>query len=774
MARKDDDLTTDKDESPKDEVLEKAKKRFRAALEAWQKQAAREKDDLSFQAPEKQWDEGARRQRLGMSIDGVPTPARPVLSISKLDQPIQMVLNQERAAHLGVSIQPLSADAETKTAEILEGLYRRIERDSRAHLARSWAFNRAVKAGRGYYEVDTEYDEYSTEPDDQVIKIKRILHQESVYFDPSAQEPDFSDANFAFIASWVPVQDFEAEFPGAKIPETDDGFQEDDNQDPLWVKGDGEQRAVRVLKYYDRVKTYKRVDKGQRKREECKVTWHLMTGWEVLDKGPWNGKLIPIITVVGSELIPFDAERRWQGIIAPAKDAQRLYNYSASTAVELVALEPKAPYIGAEGQFEGHESEWQQANIRNWPYLEYKPTTFNGEPIPPPQRAQVDVGRLGPSMQLLQQADQFIQVTTATYDPSLGRTNNREKSGRAIMALQQQGDEGNSHYMHNLAEISMGYEAKVILDLIPAIYDRPGRLARTLNEEDETETVMLNSPYVKHPQTGRPVPAPGGQVPPGLPMMPPQQPQQGPPGMPMQPLPPAQPEVRHYDLKKGIYSVAVSIGKTRQSALQEGAEEIGQILQADPQLMPLIGPLYFKYRSFPGAKEIADLMAQVRDKTFPGLKTDKDGQPSVEQAQARIQALEQQLQMMGQQLQEAAKMIETDQAKQQAGLQKAAMDNQTKLQIAAADTQAKLATNDADNQTKLILALLERQHNALMEALARGHEADMKGADQRHEAGMAASGQQHDAAMNALGTAPLAAPEFTGSATQPLETPKEV
>ena len=725
-----------------------AKKRWKICVEAWSKQATREKDDLAFQVPERQWDEGARRQRLGMAIEGVPTPARPVLSIPKLDQPIQMVLNQERSAHLGVSIQPLSADADKETSEILEGLYRRIERDSQAHLARSWAFNRAVKAGRGYYEITTAYDDSSDDPNDQVIRIERILHQESVYFDPSAQKPDFSDANYVFLASWVPLADFKAEFPDAKIP-TNDEFQEDEVLEPEWIRGEGETLAVRVLKYYYKEKTYKRQEKGARKREQVEVDWCLMSGLEILDSGDWAGKYLPIVTVIGSELIPFDQERRWQGIIGPAKDAQRLYNYSASTAVELVALEPKSPWVGAEGQFEGYEAKWQQANIRNWPYLEYKPKTLNGELIGPPQRAQVDVGRLGPSMQLLQQADQFIQITTATYDPSLGRTSNREKSGRAIMALQQQGDEGNSHFMHNLAEVSMAYEAKCILDLIPTIYDREGRLARTLDEEDDSKTVMLNAPHFQHPETKMPMPAPGGQLPPGTPMLPAPPPQ---PGVP--PTPPQSPPVKHYDLKKGIYSVAVSIGKTRQSALQEGAEEIGQILQSQPNLMPLIGPIYFKYRDFPGSKEIADLMAQVRDKQFPGLKTGDDGQPSAQQLQSQLQQMGQQMQMMQSQLQGAMEQIKTEQAKQQATIQTAQIKSQTDLQVAA-----------MNNQTKLAIESLIAKFESMMKGQQMTHEAVQNDADRAHEALMSTAQQTAAAANKAADLT------YKASANVPLESP---
>lgn len=718
-------------ETPKAKLLNQAKRRFKVSAEAEQKQRQREKDDLRFQVPELQWDDAAKRARLGMGNDGVPQPARPVLSISKIDQPIQMVLNQERAAHLGVSIQPLSADAETETAAILEGIYRRIERDSQAHVARSWAFSRAVECGRGYYRVNTQYDETSDNPFDQTITIERILNQDAVYLDPAAQKPDFSDGAYGFITSWVSRGDFKAEFPDAMISTCDDSeFESYVTEAPDWVRGSGEEAAVLVVEYFYVEKRFEEIKAAKnlsRKREVRDVKWAKLTAWEILEEGDWNGQYIPIIPVIGKELHRFDEERRWVGLITNAKDAQRLYNYAASSAVELASLEPKAPWIIAEGQIEGYEHEWQQANVRNLPTLTYKPTTIGGEPAPPPQRVQVDVSRLGPSMQLLQQADQFIQATTATYDPSLGRLNSKEKSGRAIMALQQQGEEGNSHFMHNLADISMTYEAKVILDLIPKIYDREARLVRTLDEEGESDTVLVNAPFVRD-RDKRPVPAPP-QPPPG--MMPPQgmgpggPPMGGPPGMPppgMMP-PPKRPEVKTYDLRKGIYSVAVSIGKTRQSALQEGAEEIGQILQSQPQLMPLIGPLYFRYRDFPGAKEIADLLAKMRDKQFPGLADDEDEGPTIEQVKAKAEQMGQQIQMMQQQMGEMAKALETEQAKAQATLAKAQIDGQTKVQVA-----------EIQSKTELMLAEIKAQLEQMSAAQKMGHESAEAEKDREQEA----------------------------------------
>ena len=722
-------------------LLRTAKERFKHAQEAENKQRTREKDDLRFQVPEEQWDEDARRQRLGQAVDGVPTPARPILSIPKLDQPIQLVLNQERAAKLGVSIQPLSPDAGVEDAIILEGLYRRIERDSQAHVARSWAFDRAVKCGRGAYRVRTEFDESSDNPSDQVIRIERILHQEAVYFDPSATKPDFSDGEWAFIATWMPLATFKREFPNAQEDFSDEAFADLVNAAPEWVRGDGEKAAVLVAEYFFKQHSYQDVTVGNgqtRKKDVVTVKWAKINGFEVLEEGELDGKWIPLIPVIGKELQPFDSERRWTGIIGPAKDAQRLYNYAASQAVELAALEPKAPYVGAEGQFDGHESEWQQANIRNFPYLEYKQVDVQGKPAPPPQRVQVDMGRLGPSMQLLQQADQFIQITSATFDPSLGRESAREKSGKAIMALQQQGDSANSHYMHNLADISMNYEARVVLDLIPKIYDRPGRLARTLDEEGESETIMLNQPFYTDPETKQPIPVEEGQQPPA-PMEP-----QGQSGMP----PPAPPKVKHYDLSKGIYSVAISIGKQRQTALQESAEEIGQILQAQPNLMPLLGPIYFENRDFPGARQIAKVLKQVRDKQFPDLDGDAEGQPSPEQLKAQIGQMGQQMEMMGAQLEAAIKAIETDQAKQQATLLKAQMDNETKLRIA-----------QGDNETKLALAEISSRLDEFLEALKVRHQADENEADRELDA------------SKVLAAPALAVPEFKGSNDMPLENP---
>jgi len=703
-------------------TFNEALERFKLSQEAYANQRKREIDDLEFQIPENQWPDAASKMRDSSSADGISTPARPKLSISKLDQPIQLIVNQQQRARLGIQIHPVSPEADVETAAMIQGLYRSIERNSRADIARGWAFDRAVKAGMGFYRVNTVYDSESDEPFDQKIVIERLLYQDNVYLDPSAQMPDWSDGEFAFSCTWMPFDRYKREYHASSMAD----YNEDALIDlkvtvPDWVRLEGENNTHVLVAEYFR-KTYRKetwveleggghsllsdlpegavVREGGRERtvDVPTVTWSVINGVEeVTEPQTWNGKYIPIIPVIGRELQPFNDDRYFVGMIGPAKDGQRLYNYAASNAVEIGALEPRAPWLMYEGQDEGFEEMWKQSNTRNFPTLKVKPVTIAGAPAPLPTRVPIDGSRLSVSMQLLQQADQYIQATTSTFDPSLGRGGS-DRSGRAVMALQQQTDAGTSQYLDNLAAISMTYEAKVILDLIPAVYDRPGRVVQIVKGEEDQSAAIVNLPFFMDPESGRPRPIPVGGIPqmpggppppgglvPGLPPVgapsPPGMPPMGglppmgmPPGAgPVQPgipfpggngaapMIPSPPKRKFFDLTTGVYGVSVSVGRSFQTRLDEGAAEIGQILQGNPALLPLIGPLYFRYRDFPGSQEISELLKKERQHMMPWL--DEDEGDNVAALTAQLQQLQEQGQQLQAELAKASDYIKTDQAK---------------------------------------------------------------------------------------------------------------
>lgn len=720
-----------------EQLLEKAKKRIKASRDAFSSQRTREESDLQFQVPEMQWTPDAIAARKGGNVNGVVTPPRPILSISKVDQPIQLVQNQARQAKLGVNIHPVSEKASKETAETLQGLYRRIERDSQADQARLWAFDRASKAGMGAYVVRTKWDEDSSkDPNDpsawdQEITIDRLLNQNLVFFDPAAQKPDFSDGEFSGVGAWMTHEAFKREFPKAEYSSaTAKEFSDLADGDGDWFQGEGDERKCLVVEYWYKEHNLETLEiedqygkKRTRDRDKVTVKYCKLTATEVLEEAEWNGKLLPVIPVIGRELQPFGNERRWVGMIGPAKDGQRLYNFSASTFVESMASEPKAPWMVAEGQEEGHENEFLLANIRNLPYIRYKPTSLNGQPVQPPQRTQIDTSKMQLAVLGMQEGDQMVQASTSIYDPSLGRENPRDKSGKAIMALQSQSDAGTSHFLASMADVSLAYEARVILDLIPAIYDRPGRVARILTGEDKDQVVMLNAPYV-----------------------------QGEDGFPQRVEDGTQ-NAKLYDLSQaGGYSVSTTIGKSFQTKMQQAAEQIGGLLTEAPALLPVIGDIWVGNLDIPDAAEMKKRMAKWRESVMPGLGDSEEGQPpTIDQLQAQLQAMQAQGQQMQQQLQMAMKEIETEQAKQksqilqaqldaQTTIQKAQLDSNTRLQIARLNAQVKGGTMAQEAHDEQVIMGETHGFEAVESEKDRELERELAHFKAAHDVGMAAGG----------------------------------
>jgi len=677
-------------------LLEQAQARFKVSLEAEEKQREREKADLEFVIPENQWDAEAKKARKG---DGI-TPGRPMLSISRLDQPMQLILNQMRSADLGVLIHPVSEEATDDTAETIQGIYRHIERKSRAEIARYWAFARAVPAGRGYYRVLTDWDDEGGDPSDQKIVIKRILHQDGVFLDPSAEEPDFSDGKYAFVVAWMKADEFKRKYPNANAaPSNKFDWEGLRKEAPEWVREDD----VLVAEYWYKDFT------ADSDRDEWTVKRAMVCGWDILEKPVgWPGKWIPIVPVFGREVQPYSSERMWNGIVRPARDGQKLHNFAASSAVEAMSIEPKTPFIGSVKAIAGYEKLWQQANIKNYSVLPFNDwDAETGQPIQRPERAQVDGSRMQLSLQVLQMSDQFIQAATAIFEPSLGRLTGQEQSGRQVLALQQQADAATGHFLQNLADISMTYEAKIILDLIPKIYDRQGRITRMIYGDDKkSKPVMLGQPFVMDPQSKRPMPIPQNQ-----------------------PIPE---NAKTYNLAEGVYDVSVSVGKSYQTRLDEGSDKIWELMTQRPELFMMMGDIALGFTDWPGASEMADRMKKIIEKQMPGVMEGEDGQPTPEQMMGIIQQLQQQLQAGQAQMQAMAKALETEQVKRESQEKIAQMGNETKLTIAQDNNQTKLALEQMSAKMGGISAMLEK----LMSADQREHESSEAELDRDHDVEM--------------------------------------
>jgi hypothetical protein len=488
---------------PSDEdILQEAKERFALASKAEFDIRKDFVDDVRFRSGE-QWPDKVREDR---SQDG-----RPCLVINRLPTLIHQVTNDQRQNRPAIKVHPIDSAATTETAKIIQGIIRHIEYNSNADVAYDTALELAVTGGFGYFRVLTGF--VSAESFDQEIYIKRIRDPLSVYLDPFAQEPDGSDASWGFIVDELSKSEFKSKYPNAKAAMSDFDWKSDDACDPLWFTGEG----LKVAEYFYRefqpdtlhlLSTGIPVRSGDLEDHLAKaaesglqvsvvdsretqipvVKWCKIAGNEILESTEWPGSYIPIIPVYGAEIM-VNGRRILEGLVRNAKDPQRMLNYWKSAETEAIALAPRAPFIGAEGQFEGHEAEWATANRRNHAYLEYKPTTIAGQMAPPPQRNSVE-----PAVQAITMASQGakadLQDTTGIYPAGVGAQSN-EISGVAIQKRATQVQTANFHFVDNLTR-SLKHAGRILVDLIPEIYDT-ARAARIIGDDGEQKVVTVNA-----------------------------------------------------------------------------------------------------------------------------------------------------------------------------------------------------------------------------------------------------------------------------------------
>ncbi len=615
------------------DILTVARSRLDMAVAALAESREDEIDDLRFYAgsPDNHWQWPADVLATRGAVQGQTINARPTLTINKLPQHVRQVTNDQRQNRPGAKVIPVDDNADVEVADIFNGLIRHIEYISDADVAYDTACENQVAYGEGYIRLLTEYCDDNTF--DQDIKIGRIRNSFSVYMDPLIQDPTGADAKWCFITEDLTKAEYERLYPDATPITTLQSLGVGDQSISNWLNED----TIRIADYYyiDYDKATLNLYPGnqtafegtpedkmlrehfgkpvnKRVSDRPKVKHCKINGYDILEENDWAGKWIPVIRVVGNEF-EVDGRLYVSGLVRNAKDAQRMYNYWVSQEAEMLALAPKAPFIGYGGQFEGYEDKWKTANTNNWPYLEVNPDATDGQGgvLPLPQRAQPPMASSG-LLQAKSGAAEDIKSTTGQYNASLGMGSN-ERSGKAILARQREGDVGTYHYGDNLAR-AVRHIARQIVDLAPKIYDTQ-RIARIIGEDGETKMVKIN----------------------------PDQP------MPVNKIVDEQGVVieKIYNPGVGKYDVVATTGPGYATKRQEALEAMAQLLQGNPQLWAVAGDLFVKNMDWPGAQEMSKRFAKTID---PKILADDDKSP-------QLQAAEQQIEVMGQEMQQMHKML---------------------------------------------------------------------------------------------------------------------
>jgi len=704
---------TDKD------IIAEAKEFHELCVNTFDKDRQIALDDMKFGlGGANQWDDLAVASR---QLEG-----RPCLTINNIPAIVHQVTNDVRQNRQSIHVHPTDAESSEEVAEVIEGLIRHIEYDSGADAAYDKALECAVKAGFGFFTLVTEYcDPMSF---DQDIKIKRVRNPFNIYLDPAAVEADGSDSRRAIMTARMPKMVFEAEYPDREP--TAEYFATNVGADKDWLGKD----FVRVAVYYrieeaqetllrlsdgtGRLKSDKRplppgvVLTGEsRPTTTRKVMWYKLTALEVLEKKELPFKWIPIFPVYGEEN-DIDGEVSYTGLIRNAKDPKRLENYWLTAATEEIALRTKTPFIGAAGQFEGFEKDWNEANVKSFPYLEYNPVNLDGVQAPPPQRqppSDVPSGFIA----MAGLARDNVKAVTGIYDASLGNRSN-ETSGIAIRARQHQGDVGNFHFSDNLSR-AIKHCGRTILSAIPIVYDAP-RIARVVGADGQASTVEINTPTIETDETGQAIT-----------------------------------KIKN-DMTVGQYDCIVTSGPAYNTLREEAAANMIEMGGKWPKLMDVAGDKIVRALDWPGAEEIADRL----EKTLPPGLADKpqDGKeapPMVQTPNGPI-PLDQAGQMIGQ-MDHALSQMQQELEQHEAGIKKAEIAAAASIEVARINAEARGDNAELSAFAKLLQmqAAPQIDHAAAVQAaadpahpnapapVAQGLEqapADAQASDQGHQQAM--------------------------------------
>jgi Phage P22-like portal protein len=724
-----------------DAFLKQARDRFKQAEEAERDIRDEALRDLKFLAGD-QWNPDDKRIREEQS--------RPCITINLVKKFVSQVVNEERQAHGALMVNPQGAATSwaisqefqvdpRDAADIWQGLLRHIEVRSDAECAYDTAYQGMVGNSFGWIKIGAEFASPTTF--DQELRVDRILDSFAVYSDPYAIEPDRSDMDWAFEVERISRDEFKKLHPNSNMvsmgfyDEFEGGPQkpwitEDDVQIAKywWIKKkprtlqmlecepatfqsvrkkfkvlrlqDGvlnEEGLVRFRAFRDEyselpegVNAAKDDDGNLVERQEMwpEVHWAKITGTDILSEGIWKGRWIPLVPVLGEEMV-VDGKRILLSLTRFLRDPQQVYNWMRSAEAQAIALTPIAPWLGAVGQFATNSQEFQNSNRVLYNKLEYDPVVGpNGELVPQPTRNVAE-----PPIQALsaasQQANLELREVSGIYPEALGEPSNAI-SGRAIFARKQESDTTNFHFLDNFRR-AMRHLGRIEMDLVPHYYDSKNRIIRIVKPDDEHELVMINGPTT---YKGKPA---------------------------------------WFDPEVGEYDVTVQFG-SRESALERTFDMLTQLIQVHPELMNVVGDLLFRSAPLPGhiGMEMADRMkAMLAPPVLQSISNNEKADPVM---QGKLNQATQLVQLLQQQLSEKTKLLETK-----------VLDLASKEHIATESNLVKVVVAEMAKQSRASENLIQVDHDAVRHRLDLAAASEAQEADQRHELEMSLLSQAQQA-----------------------------
>jgi hypothetical protein len=680
------------------EIFEEARDRLQICIASESDNRRRAKEATEFREG-KQWDD---EPSSSVSQD------EPEMTVNLTDALVRRVENNIKQQRPRGKCHPVGDGADIEIAEILNGIGRHIETRSEASVAYDSASTSALDGGWGYFRLIAEFvDRKSFQKDLRILPIRNAL---SVFMDPSAIMPSGCDQNWCLISVKMSRQEYKRRYPRAENAgwadiSVGDGAADWEDKESVrlaeyfrlrekaetlfLIRGPNGQEFTRYRSEMPRGEDGKLLDiaeaqalmaprglviDGERESTKMQVEWFRLNGRKVVERERLPGTYIPIFRVEGNYK-NLDGKIIRRGMVESLMGPARMVNYGETAKIKRLGLAPKAPWVAAEGQLDGHP-EWDDANQKTYSVLTYKMVvieTSSGPVVaPPPSRqtpAQIEAGF---SEFVQQMRTNLMAVAGMPNEPGMDKQG-EVVSGEAMRRRQYLSDQSHFQYYDNLT-LAIAQCWRVITEWVPVYYSEPGRVQRVIGEDSTPEMVTLNQRVTDDQGV----------------------------------------ETVKNDLTVGRYDVVMETGPGYDTKREEGAESLLSLLAIPPLAEAVVKlglDLVFRSIDHPYMQELAD---RVQAANPEGLEKIMEGLSG--RAKSIVQALANEVQA----LQKQNQQLESD---LKLGLTKAHLDatvkahdveesNKTKRMDTAVRAHTALSVEEIRAGSKIIDAHVKAGHEA--------------------------------------------------------------
>lgn len=295
------------------------------------------------------------------------------------------------------------------------------------------------------------------------------------------------------------------------------------------------------------------------------------------------GSIIPVIVVTAPAVI-IDDKLQIFPITHDLIAMQREINWLKSEAIAQVSSWPKAQFMASDKAVGPYQVMWEQSATAPDALLLYVDGHEKPQPImpPPPPTGYMELTDASTNM--------ARQVTGIYPDPTLQQAASAP-SGKAIKLQRMGSGVANYHYVDAI-NYALKRTGEILVELIIK-YQNDNAIRIALGSDQQPTAVSFGDQDV--------------------------------------------PDAANHDLSRGRFGVTISTGPSYASQREELLDKVSDLLQKDPQLLPIVADWLLMQMPIPGVEEVAERIRLTLPPAIQELiSSKKTGDPSEQLSQARL------------------------------------------------------------------------------------------------------------------------------------------